>query len=56
MKDCDDSGDGEQGSAPAMMIFVKAHLEDSLGNVVGESRTTWTSELSNEDGDLLGDR
>ena len=36
------------------MIFVKAHLEDSLGSFVGDG-TTLASELANEDDDLLGD-
>ena len=36
------------------MVVVKAHLEDSLGNVVGESDDL-DSELANEDDDLLGD-
>ena len=50
---CDDSGMASRFGA-GEMIFVKAHLEDSLGNVVGESDDL-DSELSDEDGDLLGD-
>ena len=51
--DCDAMGDsGRFGHG--QMVFVKAHLEDSLGNVVGASADL-DSELTNEDDDLLGD-
>ena len=50
--DCDDSGMGRRFGHEEM-IFVKAHLEDSLGNVVGESDDL-DAELA-EDDDLIGD-
>ena len=52
-KGCDASGMARRFGA-GEMIFVKAHLEDSLGSVVGDG-TNLDSELANDDDDLLGD-
>ena len=52
-KDCTTMGDAKRFGA-GERIFVKAHLEDSLKNVVGESDVL-DSEIANEDDDLLGD-
>ena len=51
--DCEAMGDsGRFGHG--QMVVVKAHLEDSLGNVVGASDEL-DSELTSEDDNLLGD-
>ena len=50
---CTAMGDTQRFGA-GEMIFVKAHLEDSLGSFVGDG-TSLDSELANEDDDLLGD-
>lgn len=36
------------------MVFVKAHIEDALGNIIGDG-TDIDSELANEDDNLIGD-
>ena len=50
---CTAMGDAQRFGA-GEMIFVKAHLEDTLGTFVGDG-TTLDSELVDEDSNLLGD-
>ena len=52
-EDCTAMGDAMRFGA-GEMLFVKAHLEDSLGSFVGDG-TSLDSKLANEDDDLLGD-
>ena len=51
--DCEELGSSGRFGAGEMVV-VKAHLEDSLGNVVGLS-SQLDSELADENGDLIGD-